>query len=42
MKYAFDLAARENQTADVDATITSNKLNTGTDKRSSYKAPLTR
>lgn len=32
MKYAFDLAARENQTADVDATITSNKLNTGTDK----------
>lgn len=32
MKYAFDLAARENQTADVDATITSNTLNTGTDK----------
>lgn len=32
MKHAFDLAARENQTADVDATITSNKLNAEADK----------
>lgn len=32
MKHTFDLAARENQTADVDATITSNKLNAEADK----------